>query len=80
MKERRKELAEALGRLVAGLRHDRGWSQEKLARMMEMSRETVRAIESGKSLPDLPTLEVVAKAFDMGLGDLIASLERVTLE
>lgn len=50
--------AKALGGAIADARKAKGWSQEKLARLAEMSREGLRKIENGESrmptkLPDI---------------------------
>ena len=36
------------------LRAERGWSQQDLARRLEVSRQSVNAIETGKYDPSLP--------------------------
>jgi transcriptional regulator with XRE-family HTH domain len=70
-KERRREVALAIGARIKVLRDQAGLSQEKLAQRMDMSRETVRAVEAGKTLPEIPTLEAFAAALGVGLADLL---------
>jgi putative transcriptional regulator len=49
--------------LVRDLRSDRGWSQGELADRLEVSRQTVNAIETGKYDPSLPLAFAIAKLF-----------------
>ena len=45
------------------LRAERGWSQGELAERLEVSRQTVNAIETGKYDPSLPLTFKIAKLF-----------------
>lgn len=45
------------------LRAERDWSQADLATQLEVSRQTVNAIETGKSEPSLPLAFKVARLF-----------------
>ena len=45
------------------LRDARGWSQGELAERLEVSRQTVNAIETGKYDPSLPLAFRIAKLF-----------------
>jgi putative transcriptional regulator len=49
--------------LVRDLRTERGWSQGELADRLEVSRQTVNAIETGKYDPSLPLAFSIAKLF-----------------
>jgi putative transcriptional regulator len=46
------------------LRLERGWSQADLARHLEVSRQTVNAIEVGRYDPSLPLAFRIARLFD----------------
>ena len=48
---------------VRELRGRRGWSQGELAEQLEVSRQTVNAIETGKYDPSLPLAFRIAKLF-----------------
>jgi len=48
---------------VRELRTDRGWSQGDLADELEVSRQTINAIETGKYDPSLPLAFAIAKLF-----------------
>ena len=46
------------------LRASRGWSQAALADLLDVSRQTVNAIETGRYDPSLPLAFASARAFD----------------
>lgn len=46
------------------LRAERGWSQADLAERLEVSRQSVNAIETGKYDPSLPLAFRIARLFD----------------
>jgi putative transcriptional regulator len=48
---------------VRQLREQRGWSQGDLAERLEVSRQTVNAIETSKYDPSLPLAFRIAKLF-----------------
>ena len=48
---------------VRELREQHGWSQGDLAERLEVSRQTVNAIETGKYDPSLPLAFRIAKLF-----------------
>ncbi len=45
------------------LRAERGWSQQDLAERLEVSRQSVNAIETGKYDPSLPLAFRLARVF-----------------
>jgi len=49
------------------LRAERGWSQGDLAERLEVSRQTVNALERGKYDPSLPLAFKIAKLFDRSI-------------
>ena len=49
------------------LRAERGWSQGDLAQRLEVSRQTVNALERGKYDPSLPLAFKIAKLFDRSI-------------
>jgi transcriptional regulator with XRE-family HTH domain len=59
-----------LGNLVS-LRKKRGWSQAKLAEIVGVEQPTVQRWESGKRLPDLESLDRLAKALGVTPGSLL---------
>ena len=46
------------------LRAERGWSQADLAQKLEVSRQSVNAIETGKFDPSLPLAFRIARRFE----------------
>ena len=46
------------------LREAQGWSQGELAERLEVSRQTINALETGKYDPSLPLAFRIAKLFD----------------
>jgi putative transcriptional regulator len=47
------------------LRAERDWSQADLAERLDVSRQSVKAIETGKYDPSLPLAFRIARLFDM---------------
>jgi putative transcriptional regulator len=52
------------------LRAERDWTQAELAAELEVSRQTVNAIEKGKFDPSLPLAFKVARLFDMTIEEI----------
>lgn len=52
------------------LRADRGWSQAYLAEQLEVSRQSVNAIETGKYDPSLPLAFRIAAIFKLPIEDI----------
>ena len=49
---------------VRELRAERGWSQADLATRLDVSRQTVNAVETGKYDPSLPLAFKIARLFE----------------
>ena len=52
------------------LRAERDWTQADLAKALEVSRQTVNAIETGKYDPSLPLAFKIAKLFEKKIEDI----------
>ena len=52
------------------LRAEREWSQAELAMHLEVSRQAVNAIETGKHDPSLPLAFRIARLFDMRIEEI----------
>ncbi len=52
------------------LRAERGWSQGDVARRLEVSRQSVNAIETGKYDPSLPLAFRIARLFGETIEDV----------
>ena len=46
------------------LREQRGWSQGQLAEQLDVSRQTINALETGKYDPSLPLAFKIARVFE----------------
>lgn len=51
-------------------RKQAGWSQEKLAELLGVSRQTVISIEKGRFDPSLPLAFTIAKTFNCKIEDI----------
>jgi putative transcriptional regulator len=52
------------------LRAERGWSQGELAERLQVSRQSVNAIETGKYDPSLPLAFSIADVFEMTIEEI----------
>jgi len=52
------------------LRAERSWSQAALAEQLDVSRQTVNAIENEKYDPSLPLAFKIAQVFDLTIEDI----------
>jgi putative transcriptional regulator len=52
------------------LRAERDWTQADLARELEVSRQTVNAIENGKYDPSLPLAFKIAEVFGQAIEEI----------
>ena len=52
------------------LRAEKDWSQEELGKHLEVSRQTINAIENGKYDPSLPLAFKIAKLFERNIEDI----------
>jgi len=52
---------------VRSLREQRGWSQGELAERLDVSRQTVNAIETNKYDPSLPLAFRIARLFRLSI-------------
>lgn len=55
------------------LRAERGWSQQHLAERLEVSRQSVNAIETGRYDPSLPLAFRIAELFGLTIEDVFVS-------
>jgi putative transcriptional regulator len=54
------------------LRAERSWSQEDLAKQLEVSRQSVNAIETGKYDPSLPLAFRIARLFALPIESIFS--------
>jgi putative transcriptional regulator len=55
------------------LRAERAWSQQDLAEKLEVSRQSVNAIETGKYDPSLPLAFRIAELFNLAIEEIFVS-------
>ncbi len=60
-----------LSKRIKELRTEKGWSQEKLAELAFVSRQTVSNWETEKSYPDVHSLLILSNLFGVSLDELI---------
>jgi putative transcriptional regulator len=58
------------------LRAERSWSQSDLAMRLEVSRQSVNAIETGRYDPSLPLAFRIAELFDLSVEEIFVSPSR----
>jgi putative transcriptional regulator len=52
------------------LREERGWTQADLALQLEVSRQTINALEAGRYDPSLPLVFKIARLFGRRIEDI----------
>jgi putative transcriptional regulator len=52
-----------MNNIIRQLRAEQGWSQAHLADLLEVSRQTVNALETGRYDPSLPLAFAISKLF-----------------
>jgi putative transcriptional regulator len=55
------------------LRAERNWSQQDLGQRLEVSRQSINAIETGKYDPSLPLAFRIAELFDLPIEEIFVS-------
>jgi len=58
---------------LRALRAERGWSQADLADRLDVSRQSVIAIETGRYDPSLPLAFKIAELFGLAIEDVFTS-------
>ncbi|WP_213269513.1 helix-turn-helix domain-containing protein [Hyphomonas sp.] len=56
--------------MIRILRAERGWSQQHLADLLDVSRQSVNAIETGKYDPSLPLAFAIARLFERQIEEI----------
>jgi len=54
------------------LRAERGWSQAEVAKLAQVSRQTINAIETGKYDPSLPLAFMLARIFERTIEEIFS--------
>lgn len=58
------------------LRTERGWSQQQLGDLLDVSRQSVNAIETGRYDPSLPLAFKISELFGLPIEELFISPSR----
>ena len=61
--------------ILRELRAERGWSQADLANRLEVSRQTINAIETGRYDPSLPLAFKISRQFKRSIEDIFVANE-----
>lgn len=64
-------LARKVGSAIGGARRGRGWTQEQLAEVLDITPNHAGLLERGERLPSLGTLIVAAKTLGLSLDALL---------
>lgn len=62
------------------LRSERGWSQADLAQRLDVSRQSVNAVETGKFDPSLPLAFAIARIFGMPIEQIFLDDSRNSVQ
>lgn len=68
----RRPVAVPVNNRLPELRRARDWSQAELARRLDVSRQTVNAIETGRYDPSLPLAFTIASLFELAIEDIFS--------
>ena len=69
-----------LGRRIAKIRKEHDLTQERLAEICSVTRQTISNWENGKSYPDLETLVLISDTFDVSLDALLKGDRKMVSE
>ena len=59
--------------VLLGLRTKRGLSQEQLAEQVHVTRQAISRWETGETVPNIETLKLLSKLFDVSINTLLGS-------
>ncbi|MCG1010543.1 helix-turn-helix transcriptional regulator [Salinicoccus sp. ID82-1] len=65
------------GNKLKVLREEKGWSQDKLAKELNVSRQAVYKWETNKGYPDIKNLIIISDIFSVTIDELIKSDEEL---
>ncbi|HRK69257.1 MAG TPA: helix-turn-helix transcriptional regulator [Hyphomonas sp.] len=66
--------------IVRVLRTEKGWSQQELADQLDVSRQSVNAIETGKYDPSLPLAFSIARLFGRSIEEIFDDERGISAE
>lgn len=62
------------------LRAKKGWSQATLGEMLNVSRQSINAIETGKYDPSLPLAFAIARLFEKSIEEIFQDEEHIAVK
>lgn len=65
-----------LGKKIAAMRKEKGWTQDELAEKLSVSPQAVSKWENDLSCPDIMLLPVIARLFETSADELLSSAPR----
>lgn len=68
-----------IGRFIAEMRKEKGYTQEQLGEILGVTNKTVSRWETGSYMPDVETLFLLSKEFDVSINEIVAG-ERLDTE
>ena len=68
--ESRLDMPPTIQNRVRDLRIDRGWTQQELAELVGVSRQSINSIECNRYVPSLPLALMFARVFDCATEDI----------
>jgi putative transcriptional regulator len=70
------DMAEKITNRVKELRGERGWTQQQLAKVVGVSRQSVNSIERNRYVPSLPLALKFAEVFECPTDDIFTLEEK----
>lgn len=67
----KKEILKTLGKKIANLRIDKGFTQNELADLIDIERSNLARVEAGNTNPTYLTLLKISKALNVTLSELV---------
>lgn len=55
---------------IQELRQQKGWSQAELGKRLEVSRQTINALERGRYDPSLPLAFMISRLFELSIEEI----------
>ena len=61
-----------IGKFIAQLRKEVGWTQETLGEKVGVTNKTISRWETGNYMPDIEMIQIISKTFDVSINELLA--------
>lgn len=67
-----------IGKYIARLRKDKGWTQQQLAEQLDVTPQAVSKWECGESVPDIDILDKIAMIFSVTIDSIVKTQDSGT--